>query len=97
MLLPFPDLIEPATAFPLYVQQGIDPARVLRIENVYLQAWNRIKCSITEAPPKCEALPWAGGHVDGAARFMPIPLLAFTHANSAMSKLPELSADLANR
>ena len=38
VLLPFPDLTEPATAFSLYVQQGIDPARIIRVENVYLQA-----------------------------------------------------------
>ena len=44
VLLPFPDLTEPATAFPLYVQQGIDPARIIRVENVYLQARAAPKC-----------------------------------------------------
>jgi len=34
----FPDLTGAATAFPQYAQPGIDPRRVVRLENVYLQA-----------------------------------------------------------
>ncbi|KAK9827655.1 hypothetical protein WJX81_004166 [Elliptochloris bilobata] len=37
VLLPFPDLTEPASAFPLYVQPGIDPRRIIRMGDVYLQ------------------------------------------------------------
>ncbi len=38
VLQPFPDLTDAATAFPQYTQPGIDPRRVMRLENVYLQA-----------------------------------------------------------
>ena len=37
-LLPFPDLTDPAVAFPMYVQPEIDPRRIVRIDNVFLQA-----------------------------------------------------------
>lgn len=36
-LLPFPDLTEPQTAYPLYSQQGVDERYIARMENVYLQ------------------------------------------------------------
>ncbi|KAK9827681.1 hypothetical protein WJX81_007940 [Elliptochloris bilobata] len=36
-LQPFPELRDPGTAFPLYEQQGIDPRRVARVEDVFLQ------------------------------------------------------------
>ena len=41
VLLPFPDLTEPAVAFPRYVQPGIDPRRIVRIDKIYLQACTR--------------------------------------------------------
>jgi len=41
VLLPFPDLTEPAVAFPMYVQPGIDPRRIVRIDKIYLQACTR--------------------------------------------------------
>ena len=41
-LLPFPDLTETATAFPMYEQQGINPARVIRVGSVFLQACNAL-------------------------------------------------------
>lgn len=36
-LLPFPDLTEPQTAYPLYAQRGVDEKYIARMENVYLQ------------------------------------------------------------
>ena len=75
VLLPFPDLTEPATAFPLYVQQGIDPARIIRVENVYLQARTTPMClsglnaSANEAQTPCTKV--AGAHAGGAASSIP--------------------------
>lgn len=95
MLLPFPDLTEPATAFPLYVQQGIDPARIIRVENVYLQAWAAPKClaglnaSATEAQTLAQS--WqARMQVAPPAPCPPcLQPSACIHANSTMGKLPE--------
>ncbi len=41
VLLPFPDLTEPAVAYPMYVQPGIDPRRIVRIDKIFLQACTR--------------------------------------------------------
>ena len=38
-LLPFPDLTEPQTAYPLYAQEGVDERYIARMENVYLQVF----------------------------------------------------------
>ena len=89
VLLPFPDLTQPATAFPLYVQQGIDPARIIRVENVYLQARTTSMClsglneSTTEAQTPCTKM--AGTHAGGAASSMS-PMLAAPPLASLMQE-----------
>jgi hypothetical protein len=36
-LLPFPDLTEPQTAFPLYAHPELDPQYIVRLPDVYLK------------------------------------------------------------
>ena len=43
-LLPFPDLTEPQTAYPLYIQEGLNERLIVRLDNVYLQ----VKCLLVD-------------------------------------------------
>lgn len=43
-LLPFPDLTEPQTAYPLYNQEGLNERLIVRLDNVYLQ----VKCPLVD-------------------------------------------------
>ena len=54
-LLPFPDLTEPQTAFPLYPQPELDPQYITRLPSVYLQVLVHHCCCFQVAVP-CHAL-----------------------------------------